>query len=183
MQVGQATSRILGPEPCVAPEPQLLPCTWFDGDSAPQDGQREFPPVTSDMFPHLLQFRTDVPEPLFPLLPLVPLLPPLSLLPAFLSSSSYTFRPIRQLPFRTSHTLVTDETHDMFPHDTTLQFQVQMTAAHLPATSSPNLHGYAGRALCSHPWRWTISVSPQPADTMNLNVQIDERKHTGYHIQ
>lgn len=84
VQVGQATSRVLGLDRVVA---EVEPCAWLVGESAPQEGQREVPPDTSEMFPHLLQFNTDIPAPLL-LLPLLPLPPPLSFLPAFLSNSS-----------------------------------------------------------------------------------------------
>jgi len=61
VQVGQATSRICVLDPCGADEfGQGCGGPWFV--PAPHDGQQETLPVTNEMLPHLLQFRTEVPD-------------------------------------------------------------------------------------------------------------------------
>jgi hypothetical protein len=61
VQVGQATSRICVLDPCGADEfGQGCGGPW--SVPAPHDGQQETLPVTNEMLPHLLQFRTEVPD-------------------------------------------------------------------------------------------------------------------------
>lgn len=93
VQVGQATSRIFVLDPCVGADEfdqDWGPRFWFV--SAPHEGQRETLPVTNEMLPHLLQFRTEVPDDVaavpFRLLSWLLLLLS-AFLPAFRSSSSW----------------------------------------------------------------------------------------------
>jgi hypothetical protein len=94
VQVGQATSRICVLDPCGADEfGQGCGGPWFV--PAPHDGQQETLPVTNEMLPHLLQFRTEVPddfEGVLLRLLLSWLLLLSAFLPAFRSSSSWFFK-------------------------------------------------------------------------------------------